>query len=513
MRSLLPAAWLLLAMTATNAADPKDAGSADKISYYKDVRPIFQQSCQGCHQPAKAGGGYSMTAHGDLLKKGDREKVGIVPGKPEKSFLVELIRPVKGKAEMPRGKEPLPEPQIKIVADWIAQGAVDDTPASAKAPLINEDHPPTYQAAPVITALAFSPDGQYLAVSGYHEVLLHKADGSGLVARLIGLSERIQSLAFSPDGKTLAVSGGDPGRFGEVQLWDVASRKLRLSVPATYDTVYGVSWSPDSTKVAFGGADNTTRAIDAAAGKQVLFQGAHSDWVMATSFSRDGQHLVSVSRDRSVKLTEVVTNRFVDNVTSITPGVLKGGLLAVEVRPTDWAKQMRAVALIGVSAQRGRVSEVFNLHAYTTPRTNLRPRDIPDVPVKLYDEILVAGADGQPRLYKMHREVKRVIGDDSNRIRDYEKMPGRIYAVAFNKTGSLFAAGSSLDGTGEVRIYQTDNGKRISTFEQAKTPIYALAFHPDGKAVASGGFDGLVRLNDPLTGKLIKEFAPMPKGK
>ena len=512
MHSLLAAAAFLFAATA-NAADPKDAPTSNKISYYKDVRPIFQQNCQGCHQPAKAGGGYTMTVYADMLNKGDREKPGVVPGKPEQSFLVALIRPLNGKSEMPRGKEPLPEPQIQTIVDWIAQGAIDDTPASAKAPLVDEDHPPVYQAPPVLTALAFSPDGQYLAVAGYHEVLLHKADGSGLAARLVGLSERIQSLAFSPDGKTLAVSGGDPGRFGEVQLWDIDKRKLRLSVPATFDTVYGVSWSPDSTKVAFGGADNTTRAIEAVTGKQILFQGAHSDWVMATSFSQDGEHVVSVSRDRSVKLTEVSTNRFIDNVTSITPGQLKGGLLAVEVRPTQWAEQLRAIALLGVSSQRSRTTEVFNIHGYTMPRMNLRPRDVPDVPVKRYDEILVAGADGQPRLYKMHREVKRVIGDDSNKVREYEKMPGRIYSVAFNKVGSLFAAGSSLDGTGEVRIFQTDNGKRISTFENVKTPIYALAFHPNGQVVASGGFDGMVRLNDPLTGKLIKEFVPVPTGK
>jgi WD40 repeat protein/mono/diheme cytochrome c family protein len=513
IRSLLSAGMMFVAIASTSAADPKDDKSSDKVSYYKDVRPVFQQNCQGCHQPAKAGGGFNMTLHSDLFKKGDREKPGIVPGKPEASFLVELIRPMSGKAEMPRGKDPLAEPQIKLIADWVRQGAIDDTPASARAPLVDEEHPPVYQSLPVVTALAFSPDGQYLAVAGYHEVLLHKADGTGQAARLVGLSERIQSLAFSPDGKTLAVSGGDPGRFGEIQLWDVAKKKLRLSVPATFDTVYGVSWSPDSTKVAFGGADNNTRAIDATTGQQIVFLGAHSDWVMGTAFSQDGQHLISISRDRSVKLTDVATSRFIDNVTSITPGQLKGGLLAVEVRPTLWAEQMSALALFGVSSQRPRLTEAFNLHAYTTPRKNLRPRDIPDVPVKLYDEILVAGADGQPRLYKMHREVKRVIGDDSNKIREFEKMNGRIYALAFNKTGSVFAAGSSLDGVGEVRIFQTDNGKRISTFENVKTPTYALAFHPDSKSVASGGFDGMVRLNDPLTGKLIKEFVPVPMGK
>ena len=29
-----------------------------------------------------------------------------------------------------------------------------------------------------------------------------------------------------------------------------------------------------------------------------------------------------------MKLTEVATQRFIDNITSITPGALKGGLLA-----------------------------------------------------------------------------------------------------------------------------------------------------------------------------------------
>ena len=37
-----------------------------------------------------------------------------------------------------------------------------------------------------------------------------------------------------------------------------------------------------------------------------------------------------------------------------------------------------------------------------------------------------------------------------------------------------------------------------------------MAYRPDGKQVASAGFDGLVRLNDPATGKLLKEFVPVP---
>src|SRR5262249_44397667 len=155
---------------------------------------------------------------------------------------------------------------------------------------------------------------------------LHRADAAGVVARLVGLSERIQSLAFSPDGKWLAVTGGSPGRFGEVQIWDVAKKRLKLSMPVGYGTVYGAGWSSDGTKLAFGCADNSVRAIEAATGKQILFQGGHNDWVLGTCFSREDEYLVSVSRDMSMKLTEVKTERLIDNITSITPGALKGGL-------------------------------------------------------------------------------------------------------------------------------------------------------------------------------------------
>ena len=158
--------------------------------------------------------------------------------------------------------------------------------------------------------------------------------------------------------------------MGEVQVWDVAKRKLALSVPVTFDTVYGASWSPDGTKIAFGCADNSVRAIDAKTGEQVLFMGSHNDWVLDTVFSADGSHLISVGRDMAAKLTEVATQRFVDNITSITPGALKGGIAAVARHPKR-------------------------------------------------DEIVVGGSDGMPKVYRVFRQTVRVIGDDSNLIREF----------------------------------------------------------------------------------------------
>ncbi len=442
-------------------ADEPKKESSGPISYFKKVRPIFQQHCQGCHQPAKASGGFIMLSHSDLLKKGDSGKAGIVPGDPKKSYLLEQIRPQGNKnPAMPPKGDPLTGADVKLIAQWIQEGAKDDTPTVARV-IVDQEHPPQYNLPPVISSLDYSPDSELLAVSGYHEVLLHKADGSGLAARLVGLSERIQSVAFSPDGKRLAVTGGSPGRFGEVQIWDVRRKRLRLSVPVTYDTVYGASWSPDGTLVAFGCGDNTLRAIEADTGKQVFFNGGHNDWVLDTVFSKDGSHLVSVSRDMSMKLSVTKTSRLVDNITSITPGALKGGLISVDRHPTK-------------------------------------------------DELVIGGSDGTPKIYRMFRKKARKIGDDYNLIRKFPSMPGRVFSVAYNKDGSQIICGSSSNGKGEVRIFDAANGKQISKLKGELGGVYAVAYRPDGQQVASAGFDGVVRLNDPNSGELIREFVPCP---
>ena len=473
----LLAAALLLSGT-VHAAEP--ATIPEAVSYYKHVRPIFQLHCQGCHQPARAQGGYVMTNHAALFKAGNSEQPGIVPQQPAKSNLLSQLLPKDDKpAAMPKGKDPLGERDVKLIERWIAQGAKDDTPPTARE-LVDAAHPPVYTLPPVVSALDYSPDGTLLAVSGYHEVLLHKADGSEIVGRLIGLSERVQSLSFSPDGKLLAVAGGSPSRFGEIQIWNVENRRLMLSVSITADTLYGISWAPDGSKVAFGCADNTLRAIETAKGAQVLYQGAHSEWVLGTVFSREGDFVASVSRDRTLKLVEVATARFIDNVTSITPGALKGGLMAVDRRPIAEKKMAKV------------------------------PPDTPGEMAKVYDELLVGGSDGVPRLYKMHREAKRVIGDDFNKIRDYEAMPGRIFTLRFSADGKTFAVGSSYESQGECRVYGVDDAKRICRFEGEKGAVYVLAYRPDGAEVASAGFDGLIRLHDAKTGKLVKEFAAVP---
>jgi WD40 repeat protein/mono/diheme cytochrome c family protein len=490
--SLLIACGAFVSVSTAHADEPKKTEN-EKVSYFKDIRPILQAHCQGCHQPAKARGGFVMTAFDKLLAAGESGKTAIVPKDAGKSHLMALITPKDGKASMPEGKKPLHDTEIDLIGRWIAQGAIDDTPANAKV-RFDQDHLPAYTRPPVISSLDYSPDGKLLAVSGFHEILLVDAESGVRVARLVGLSERVQAVRFSPDGKLLAATGGQPGRMGEVQIWDVEKKKLKLSVPITFDTIYGVSWAPDGKRLAFGCTDNSVRAIDATTGEQVMFQGGHSDWVLDTFFTTDGSHIVSASRDMSVKLTEVATQRLIDNVTSITPGALKGGVQALSRHPK------------------------FNI-------------------------FVAGGSDGMTRAYRVFRETARQIGDDANLIMDLYPLTGRVFAARFSSDGKRLAAASSLDGKGQIFVctfdYDADVPQPIKSImgkvpgsrtpqerkalEEYKakgvkplakidvgTGLYALAFRPDGNAVAAAGYDGIVRLFDAATGKIVKEIAPAP---
>lgn len=102
--------------------------SRKDVTYEKDIKPIFDNSCIKCHSGKKPKGKLYLDSLAGVLKGGHDGKV-IKPGKSAESMLVknaahvgdpdDYMPPPKNKA----GIGPLTPAQIGLIRAWIDQGA------------------------------------------------------------------------------------------------------------------------------------------------------------------------------------------------------------------------------------------------------------------------------------------------------------------------------------------------------------------------------------------------------
>ncbi len=90
------------------------------ISFSKQVAPILAKNCLGCHDDTARGRLRLDTFAG--MRQGGMTGQLLAPGNAQRSLLMaKLVLP--GQQRMPRGRGPLAQNDLKIIADWINQGA------------------------------------------------------------------------------------------------------------------------------------------------------------------------------------------------------------------------------------------------------------------------------------------------------------------------------------------------------------------------------------------------------
>ena len=130
MRSLL--LGCLLAVTGSAlAAEPTD----DQIEFFESrIRPVLVEHCYGCHNSAKeAAGALALDHRIGLLRGGDGGAI-IVPGKPEDSRLLAILRHEIPELKMPQDGAKFEPGVIADFRRWIEMGAPDprDKPPTEK---------------------------------------------------------------------------------------------------------------------------------------------------------------------------------------------------------------------------------------------------------------------------------------------------------------------------------------------------------------------------------------------
>ncbi len=89
-----------------------------QIDFQETVAPILAERCLSCHNSEEREGDFSLQTR-EAMFRNDY----VVPGDPGGSYLLDLVTPVDGEAEMPHSGDPLTTEQIAAIRDWIQDGA------------------------------------------------------------------------------------------------------------------------------------------------------------------------------------------------------------------------------------------------------------------------------------------------------------------------------------------------------------------------------------------------------
>ena len=434
---------LLIASSPAIADDPP-------VSYARDVVPFLETHCIACHDDGFETSDLALHSL-DAMMKGGRRGPAIVPGKGSESALIQFMTGKK-QPQMPP-KTSLPLDQIDVLKRWIDQGAkIDETgavaarreqlrkAASEEAAAFASDAPPP------VTAMAYSPDGKWLAVASYKEVILVDPATGKTKRHLAGFPDQVTSVGFSADGKYLAGAGGSPGRQGEARIWLTESWTEWKVLRGHADTILALAWRPGKNQLATASLDKLILVWDVDVGKVARTIKSHADIVHAVAYSPDGSKLASGSADKTAKVFDAET------------GLQIAGL----------SNHQDAVLAVGFS---------------------------PDG-----KNLVTASADRGMQLWK--------VGDWNNPIRGFGHT-GPVYAVAWRPDSSAIWAGSGGKPS-FLSYKRENGERAAPIEEASMSPdwVYAAAVSPDGQVAAAGGWDGKILMWSLKDGKKVRVFVP-----
>lgn len=158
-------------------------------------------------------------------------------------------------------------------------------------------------------AASFSPDGRRIVTASQErEARVWDAQSGQQVGALDGHTSFAACASYSPDGRVVAT-----GALGEFRLWDARTLKPVYTISGLTGVVWRIVFDPPGERMitisrkAFGPPNQPAAIWDVASGQLRLRIGESNAWPVAVRFMPDGQRLVTVNTDRSVRVHDART--------------------------------------------------------------------------------------------------------------------------------------------------------------------------------------------------------------
>ena len=140
-----------------------------------------------------------------------------------------------------------------------------------------------------IEAVAFASNGAYIVSGGEDDVGVWRVEDGKQVATLA--ANGVRCLAVSKDGRWIAAGTG----LGDVFVWDtVKAHEKVFSHREDGETINGVDFSPDSTRLVCASDNRTATIWDITTRKRVRTL-ERDDWLRAAKYSPEGDRIATAS--------------------------------------------------------------------------------------------------------------------------------------------------------------------------------------------------------------------------
>jgi len=166
----------------------------------------------------------------------------------------------------------------------------------------------------LMSALAFSPDGRYLAQGdGQGMVRVWDTNSGRCISAVQGHNGPVWSIKYSPNGEVFASCGEDV----EVKLWEADGSVQLKSFTGHLGMIWALAFSPDGALLASGGTDREIRFWDTGLGNDTVVPNTlhgSPDLIWSLAFDTTGKMIASGHATGQVKLWDLASGLCLDTL-------------------------------------------------------------------------------------------------------------------------------------------------------------------------------------------------------